>query len=127
MADHEAAMCAYVQLAVISDQKQQALHRDRFYLLAGVAACRAGWLEVAEVCRVKLLATSPAHQLKKFASLPDALRDPDFQLLVSKWERHCPFEQAEHLLMQLGLTPFADQPELSRGERMLQLLDLTSH
>jgi hypothetical protein len=122
MHDHETAMCAYVQLAMISDQKQQALARDRFLLLAGIEACRAGWLDVAECCRAKLVASNPAHQLHKHATLPDALRDPEFQQLAAKWERYCPFEQAEHLLRQLGLTPEGDQPEVPRGERMLQML-----
>ena len=122
MPDHETAMCAYVQLAVISDQKRQAMERDRFYLLAGVEACRAGWLDVAEVCRAKLAASNPAHQIHRHASMPDALRDPDFQKLVAKWEKHCPFELAEHLLLQLGLAPVGDHLEVPRGERMLQLL-----
>ena len=122
MPDHEIAMCAYVQLAVLSDEKQQTLVRDRFLLLAGVEACRAGWLEVAERCREKLVESNPAHQLNHHATLADALRDADFQQLVAKWERYCPFEQAEHMLRQLGFTPEGDQPEVSRGERMMQLL-----
>ncbi|MEK6258152.1 MAG: hypothetical protein AABP62_05985 [Planctomycetota bacterium] len=122
MLDHETAMCAYVQLAVLSDEKQQTLVRDRFLLLAGVEACRAGWLDVAERCREKLVVSNPAHQLNHHATMADALRDTDFHQLVAKWERYCPFEQAEHLLRQLGLTPEGDQPEVSRGERMMQLL-----
>ena len=122
MLDHETAMCAYVQLAVLSDEKQQTMVRDRFLLLAGAEACRAGWLEVAERCREKLVASNPAHQLNQHATMADALRDADFQQLAAKWERYCPFEQAEHLLRQLGLIPEGDQPEIARGERMMQLL-----
>jgi len=122
MADHETAMCAYVQLAAISDQKHQALERDRFYLLAAAAACRAGWLDVAERCREKLMAANPAHQIHRHASMADALRDADFQRIVAKWERRCPFEQAEHLLLQLGLSVEGDHPEIPCGERMMQLL-----
>ena len=122
MRDHEVAMCAYVQLAVLSDEKQQIPARDRFLLLAGVEACRAGWLDVAECCRAKLVSSNPAHQLTRHATVADALRDEDFQLLASRWERYCPYEQAEHLLLQLGRDPAGDQPEILRGERMLQLL-----
>ena len=122
MPDHELAMCAYVQLGVLSDQKQQPLARDRFLLLGGVEACRAGWLDVAEACRQLILASNPAHQLKRHATLADALRDDDFQHLVVAGERYCTYEQAEHLLRQLGLIPEGDHPELSRGERMSQLL-----
>lgn len=122
MPDHETAMCAYVQLAVISGQKRQGHVRDRFLLLAGVEACRAGWPDVAQRCRELIVGGNPAHQLSRHSTFADALRDSDFQLLVNRWERYCPYEQAEHLLLQLGLAPEGDQPEISRGERMLQLL-----
>ena len=122
MPDHELAMCAYVQLGVLSDHKQQALARDRFLLLGGVEACRAGWLDVAEACRKLILASNPAHQLNHHSTMADALRDAAFQHLVAAGERYCSYEQAEHLLRQLGLTPEGDHPELSRGERMSQLL-----
>jgi hypothetical protein len=122
MHDHEIAMCAYVQLAVISGQKRQVQVRDRFLLLAGVEACRAGWPEVAERCRAMIVAENPSHQLRRHASMADALRDPDFQQLAARWEKYCPFEQAEHLLQQLGLPPEGDQPETPRGDRMLELL-----
>jgi hypothetical protein len=122
MPNHELAMCAYVQLAMLSDEKHQSLVRDRFLLLAGVEACRAGWLDVAERCRQKVVASNPVHQLSHHATMPDALRDADFQQLIVRWERYCPYEQAEHMLRQLGMAPEGDQPEISRGERMLQLL-----
>jgi predicted metal-dependent HD superfamily phosphohydrolase len=123
MPNHETAMCTYVQLALVSDQKQQAPARDRFLLLAGVAACQAGWPEVGDRCRTMILATNPAHQLKQHPTMADALRDPDFQKLAAKWEKYCPFEHAEHLLLQLGLAPEGDQLETPRGDRMLQLLN----
>src|SRR5205085_9914762 len=103
MRDHEAAMIVYVQLAAISDQKKQRQVRDRFLLLAGVAACRAGWLEVANCCRKKLVESNHAHLANRHATLADALRDHDFQQLVTHWERYCPFEKAEAMLRQLNL------------------------
>jgi predicted metal-dependent HD superfamily phosphohydrolase len=123
MIDHELAMCAYVQLAVISDQKHQGPARDRFLLLAGVESCRAGWLDVADRCRALIVAANPAHQLQHHATMADALRDADFQQLAARWERYCPYEHAEHLLLQLGYSPEGDLPDLPRGERMLQLLN----
>lgn len=122
MHDHEIAMSAYVQLAVISGRKHQAPARDRFLLLAGIEACHAGWLDVANECHKRIIAANPAHQLHLHATMADALRDADFQQLAAKWERYCPFEQAEHLLMQLGRSPEGDEPDTPRGERMLQLL-----
>jgi hypothetical protein len=122
MIDHELRMCAYVQLACLSHQKRQALRRDQFFLLAGAEACRAGWLEVGELCRELLLASNPHHIASRFPSLAEALRDPDFEKLVTQQERHCPPERAELLLVELGLDPRGDQPDRSRGERMRELL-----
>jgi hypothetical protein len=122
MRDHEAAMRVYCQLAVISDQSHQPQVRDRFLLLAGVAACRAGWPDVAARCHQKLLASNPAHQLKRHATMADALRDPEFQVLVVRWERYCPFEKAEAMVRQQNLPP-TDPGEQAVGEQMLELLD----
>lgn len=122
MIDHEVRMCAYVQLACLSHQKQQALPRDRFLLLAGTEACRAGWLNVAGRCRELLLASNPHHQAARFENFPAALRDDSFQQLVVQLERRYPMERAEHLLKELGFDPRGDQPDVPRGDRMLELL-----
>jgi hypothetical protein len=102
MRDHETAMCAYAQLAVLSHEKQQPLARDRFLLLTGVEACRAGWPEVAAACHEQLVRTSSALQVTRFASFEDALRDEDFPRIAEHWEKWCPFERAEHLLHGLS-------------------------
>ena len=122
MHDHEEAMQVYVQLVAICDQKRQPQVRDRLLLLAGVEACRAGWLEVAESCHRRLVASNPAHQAHRFANFPDALRDSDFQKLVQHWERYCPFEKAEAMLADLE-HPITLSPDLTVGEQMLQLLN----
>lgn len=112
MRDHEAAMCAYAQLAVCSHAKQQGPARDRFLLLCGAAACRAGWLEVAEFCRVEHNAHQPGHRLARFSSFPEAMREPEFVQILDHWERWCSFERAEHLLYEMGKSnaePRADQ------------------
>lgn len=121
MRDHEAGMSVYVQLAMMSDQAHQSQVRDRFLLLAGVEACRAGWPDVAARCREKLLASNPKHQAHRHATIADALRDAEFQSLVVHWERYCPFEKAEAMLRQLNLPP-KSPTNLSQGEQMLQLL-----
>lgn len=103
MRDHEAAMCAYAQLAELSHAKRQSPARDRFLLLAGVEACRAGWPAVAAACHTQLLATNSALQVTRFDSFPAALQDEEFRGIAAHWERWCPFERAEHLLTDLGL------------------------
>jgi hypothetical protein len=122
MRDHEAAMQVYAQLAVISEQKKQNLVRDRFLLLAGVEACRAGWPEVAASCHRKLIASNPAHQANRHETFADALRDENFQQLVIHWERYCPFEKAEAMLRRLNL-PAPVETDLTVGEQTLKMLD----
>lgn len=102
MRDHEAAMCAYAQLAELSHTKRQPLARDRFLLLAGVEACRAGWPAVAAACHAQLVATKSALQVTRFKSFADALQDEEFRGIADHWERWCPFERAEYLLTDLG-------------------------
>ena len=121
MRDHEAAMTVYVQLAAISDRKQQPQVRDRFLLLAGIEACRAGWPEVAERCRQKLIASNPAHLANRHATLAQALRDENFQQMVVHWERYCPFEKAEALMLQNNVPPSL-ATDLTLGEQMLAVL-----
>lgn len=122
MIDHELRMCAYVQLACLSHHKRQALRRDQFLLLAGAEACRAGWPDVGERCRELLAASNPRHMAARFSTMADALRQEDFERLVTQQERHCPAEKAEHLLQQLGRDPRGDQLDQPRGERMLEFL-----
>lgn len=100
--DYERAMLAYCELAAISATRMQQPACEQFLMLAGAAACRAGWLEVAEAARARLLALNPHLLLGKFSTFPAALRDPEFQRVVRRKELGCSFETAEHLLMQIG-------------------------
>jgi hypothetical protein len=103
MHDYEPAMLAYAKLAAVSQERGQYLGRNRFLVLAGAAACRAGWPEVAERCRQLVLENNAAHLVGKSATFADALRDVEFQPFLKQLERLCPLETAEHLLRGLGL------------------------
>eukprot|EP00913_Durusdinium_trenchii_P013378 g12559.t1 len=93
-------MLAYLTLARVSDEKQQANGRDRFRILAGVAACRAGCLDVAERCRELVIEGNPKHLLARFPTMPEALREPEFAPFLRQLERFCGYEQAEHFLRE---------------------------
>lgn len=102
MLDHETAMLTFAQLARLSLEKRQIIGTHRFLLLAGAAACRAGWLDVAERCREIIVAQNPQHFLSHSTSFTDALRQPSNAGYFLQLERFCSFEQAEHLLNNNG-------------------------
>lgn len=122
MADHEARLAAYVQLACQSHEKGQALARDRFLWLAAAEGCRAGWLPVAERCRALGLMSNPHHQGARFDSMAEALRDADFELVITQYARQCPPERAEHLATELGLPRKPARSDQEVGDWLLELL-----
>ena len=124
MYDHEAAMLAFVKLAGVSQSRRQLGPRDKFLLLAGVAASRAGCLAVARRCRELVLAHNPSHLVRRYETLELALGDGEFQAFLKQLSRFCSYEKAEHHLSQLDISP--DIPnlstKLSAGEYALLLL-----
>jgi hypothetical protein len=105
MEQHEHRILVYITLAEFSSRKQQPAGRDRFLILAGVAACESGWLDVAARCREFVLKNNPQHLIGRYESIPDGLRDTEFQPFLTQLERLCPMERAEHFLREWNLTP----------------------
>ncbi len=124
MPDHERAMLAYATLAQISAEKRQLQGRDKFLVLAGAAACRAGWPDVANRCRALILENNPAHRIGSFPSFADAMRDDDFLALLKGRQRFCTYERAEHILQQLEMevAPAGSDTAATAGDRALALL-----
>lgn len=105
MPDYERAMLMYARLAAISQDKQQLAGRDKFLILTGAEACRAGWPDVAARCRELVVANNPAHMLNRYETFPGALRDEEFGVFLKQLERFCTHEKAEHLLSELEISP----------------------
>lgn len=126
MIDHEKAMLAYIRLADVSQRKHQLLGRDKMLVLASAAACRAGWLDVAERCRHLILEHNPAHLIKGFPTAADAMRSGDFGAFLKQLERQCGYERAEFLANDLGLQPrkSPEEDEQTAGHVALALLSL---
>ncbi len=122
MADPEAAMVAYARLADVSRLKSQTGGQDKFLILTGIAALRAGWPDVAERCREIVAGHAPRHLLAGYDTFADALRDADFQPFVRRMERFCSVERAESLLAGLGFAMTPDLGDRSPGEFVLNLL-----
>ena len=104
-------MLAFVKLAGVSQTRQQLGPRDKFLVLAGVAASRANCLAVSRRCRELILAHNPSHLVKRYETFEAALEDAEFEPYLKQLSRFCSYEKAEHHLSQLDISP--DLPELS--------------
>jgi hypothetical protein len=103
MDDHERAMLTFAKLAGLSQDRGQLGPRDKFLVLAAVAATQGLHPRVAAHCRTQVLAHNPAHLLKRFETIERALSTEEFQGLLRQLAKFCSYEKAEHLLSQLGL------------------------
>lgn len=118
----DSAMLAFAKLAEISQQRRQFPQRDKFLLLTAISACYVGDLEIADRCRDLVLANNPAHMIRRFDSIPAALRSSDFRTFHNQLRRFCSYEKAEHLLTQLGELPPDDDDESQRRAVVQDLL-----
>ena len=109
MKNLEAALWAYLQLAYVSHQKGQFIGRDKFLIMAGIAACNAGWSDLAEECRLRVMENNASHLIGKYESFVAAMRDDDFHKFAKQFDRFCSFEKAEHLLNELGIAGYDEQ------------------
>ena len=117
----ERELLAFARLARISHERRQLGPRDKFLVLTGAAATRAGYPEVASRYRELVLHHNPAHLLKRYASFPDALRNPEFQFFEKQLARFCTYERAEHLLQGLEIADSTESAGI--GPTALGLLD----
>ena len=123
MSNAERAAIHYLKLATISRAKQQLAGCDRFLVLAGAAACRAGWLDVAEICRDRVLEHNPHHLLRRWDTLPDALRSDEFPVFLKQLDRFCPAERAEMLVSELDQAADLGDEATGREDALKQLAD----
>ncbi len=121
----ETAIGAFARLAEISQQKGQFIQRDKFLLLTGIAACRAGCIDIAARCRDIVLAHNPQHLIRRYDSLPDALRSDDFETFHNQLERFCTFEKAEYLLSEFDIAETTTSGAPQTAEELLNFLNST--
>ena len=87
----------YLHLARASERRQRA-QSDKFLVLAAGMALRAGFLDIAEDCRRRVLERNPTHLLGRYANMRDAARSDEVRLHARQLSRIYPFEKAEYLL-----------------------------
>lgn len=121
--NEDRATLLFARLAAVSAQRGQTAGRNRFLILAGIAATRAGWAAVAARCHHLVITSAPRHLLSRSVTFAEALRDPDFAQFCRQLCRFCSPERAEHLLSELGLDADPDTDGEDSAARVLQILE----
>jgi hypothetical protein len=94
----------YLHLARAAELRRQPLVRDRLLLLAGVIAAQIpGLAPIAACCRARILEHNPGHMLSRWPTMGAGLAEEELATLVTQLARRYGPEQAEQLLMQLGI------------------------
>ncbi|MEX2174629.1 MAG: hypothetical protein WD872_09730 [Pirellulaceae bacterium] len=114
----------YLHLARAAELRRQPLVRDRLLLLAGVIADQLpGLFPIAEACRAKIIEHNPGHMLARWPTLGEAREHEELASLVTQLARRYGPEQAEQLLVQLGIERGAERSAYySDGEYAASLL-----
>jgi hypothetical protein len=110
---NNADVSVYRELADLYQQQGQSQLRDRFLLLAALAAHESGNSSEADRLRQRLLQYNPHHLVKPFSSFADAMRSPDVQTYVRDLKQSYPPETAQQMLAgfrQAGQDPASQTP-----------------
>lgn len=104
--------------------RQQGPAAQRLLLMTMDAATQAGWLQLADVARDRLVTLNPKHQVATFPTAADALRDDDISTLVRSVGRQIRFEEAERMVTS---RPADDRltldPDSPAEPQLVKLLD----
>jgi hypothetical protein len=114
MFTNDGSLQVYRELADYHERQGLDQLRDRFLVLAAVAAQTAGQADEAERLRQRLLKTNTFHMLRSYTSMAQALHAPDVQNYVEDLQQEYPLRAAEHLLAEVRgpvpTTPQAPKP-----------------
>ena len=121
--NEDRATLLFCRLALVAAERGQQAGRDRFLILGGISATRAGWPAVAARCHELVTSGAPRHLLNRYASFAEALRDPAFEAFSRQVRRFCTPERAEHLLSELGLAPALTEGENFAADDVLKILE----
>jgi len=102
LSNHFLHVLNFLFLAAQSNRKQQRPGCDRFLLLSLIAACRAGFPELADQCRELIIQRNPHHQMNRYSNAIEAMQNEEFQTLAKQLQRFCTSERAEQLAQGLG-------------------------
>ena len=103
MRDRVDILAIYLHLARASERRRRPQVRDRLFVLAAVAATRAGLLRIAAYCRRVVVESNAQHLIRRWATVADALRDAEFRHFLTHLEKRYSQENAEQLLQSLAI------------------------
>lgn len=103
-------LIVYLRLARACKDRMQMPEADRFLIIAGACASLLGMNSIARLCRQQVVGRNPGHQLARFASLDEALRDAGFQTLLGQLMKKHPPDAAVELARQIA-SPFRKSRE----------------
>jgi len=103
MADRPYHLAVYLHLARASELRRRPHVRDRLILLSAVIAADNGLKRIAAYCRHRVLEHNPHHLVRRWPTMDEALRDPEFIHFLRHLQRRFPPETAERMLETLGI------------------------
>jgi hypothetical protein len=93
----------YLHLAQASQRRVRPHVRDRLLVIASVLATQLSLPRIAAHCRYLVLAHNPKHLIGNYDTVAEALEDSDFLHLLKQLQRRFPAEEAERMLVSLGI------------------------
>ena len=114
----------YLHLARAAELRRQPLVRDRLLVMGAVVSAQIeGLAPIAAACREQILRHNPGHMLGRWPTVAAALAEADIPALVEQLSRRYGPEQAEQLIVQLGVERGAERAAYySDGEYAAALL-----
>lgn len=103
MSDTVDTLAVYLHLARASGLRRRPQVRDRLLVLAAVAAAKSGLPRIAAHCREDVLRSNPRHLVRRWNTVADALRDPDFQHFLNHLEKRYSLEAADRMMQNLAI------------------------
>jgi Mg-chelatase subunit ChlI len=103
MPDSVELLATYLHLARASGLRRRPHVRDRLLIMAAVSATKAGLPRIAAWCREDVLRSNPRHLLRKWETIADALRDPEFQHFLQHLQKRYSPEAADRMMDTLAI------------------------
>ncbi len=95
-------MADFLHLAWAAVKRQRPLVRCRLLLLAADEALQLGFPDIADYCRLEILASNPKHLVGHYATFAEARQSHDLHALLHQLRRRYSRERAEQLMSEVG-------------------------